>query len=141
MKRGKEIKLEVSDNYNVMYGTIDHKNPQSIYIGISGWGQPKSDGEEDYDRVIKSLHKDVKRLMTNIESDVFKVESIVDVDMRESGVRFNKRSFMDCEITLYQKNKYLLGDEKILNDVNSIITSLLELFNTSKYFNFYKTKK
>ena len=41
MKRGKEFKIQGHNHYNVYYGTVDHKDPKSIYIGITSWGQLK----------------------------------------------------------------------------------------------------
>ena len=47
MKRGKEMKIETSYQYNIISGTVDNKNPKSVYIQISAWGKPTEDGIED----------------------------------------------------------------------------------------------
>ena len=39
MKRGKEVKLDINPNYKISVGTVDNKNPKSIYISLSAWGQ------------------------------------------------------------------------------------------------------
>ena len=35
MKRGKEMKVETQYQYNIVSGTVDNKNPKSVYIQIS----------------------------------------------------------------------------------------------------------
>ena len=57
MKRGKEISLNVPYEYNVISGTVDNKNPKSIYIQISAWGKPKTDREGEYDSILKQKSK------------------------------------------------------------------------------------
>ena len=59
MKKGKEIKLNLPYNYNVISGTVDNKNPESIYIQISAWGKPKNK-KENYDSIIRQKSKTVK---------------------------------------------------------------------------------
>ena len=41
MKRGKEMKIDTQHQYNIKSGTVDNKNPKSVYIQISAWGKPK----------------------------------------------------------------------------------------------------
>jgi hypothetical protein len=57
MKRGKEIKLNLPYNYNVISGVVDNRNPESIYIQISAWGKPKNKEEENFDSIIKQKSK------------------------------------------------------------------------------------
>ena len=53
MKRGKEITLQSRENYKVKLGTIDNKNPKTIYLNVSAWGKPLTE-EEDYDKCAKT---------------------------------------------------------------------------------------
>ena len=106
MKRGKEVKLDINPNYKISVGTVDNKNPKSIYISLSAWGQLlKEENEIDYDRIINKIRKDIKRtLNVNLNKEDFHNDKyIVDLDMRSSGISYKKRSFMSCEITLFQK--------------------------------------
>ena len=59
MGRGKEIKLDLPFEYNVVSGTVDNKNPKSVYIQISAWGKPKDYSEDSYESII---NKKAKRL-------------------------------------------------------------------------------
>jgi len=144
MKRGKEITLNVNSNYKIKLGTVDNKNPKSIYINLSAWGEP-NDEEEDinYDTIIKKLRKNIKQNINyNINSDNFyKDKYIVDLDMRSSGIRNKKRSFMSCEITLYQKNKISINQPLIINSATTIIRDIIfNCLDSQDYFTFYKTK-
>lgn len=143
--RGKEIKLNISDKYSVSIGTVDEKNPKSVYIMISTWLTPKSDSEIDYSRVIFNMNKHLKSYVANILSqDYFNPElTIIDLDMRQSGIKHGKRSYVSLEVTLYQTKNPLEFESHTLNhELKDIINSILtDTFDSSTYFDFYKTKK
>lgn len=144
MKRGKEIKINISENYAVVSGTIDTQDPKSLYINISTWGQPKLEGDISYDRVIAQINKAIKRLLHNkLNKTIFLSEkTLVDLDMRESGIVFGKRSFMNCEITLYQKNTLNIESEALIDELNNISQSIVNnILDVNEFFAFYKTKK
>ena len=68
MKRGKELKLDINPNYKIKIGTVDNKNPKSIYINLSAWGELNEDDEEiNYDKVISLLRK---RIKNNINQNI-----------------------------------------------------------------------
>jgi hypothetical protein len=145
MKRGKEIKLDINPNYKISIGTVDNKNPKSIYISLSAWGQLlKEENEIDYDKIINNLRKNIKQTLNiNLNKEDFHNNKyIVDLDMRSSGISYKKRSFMSCEITLFQKNKIPVHKPQIIDNTTAIINNLIkECLNNQPYFNFYKTKK
>jgi len=102
MKRGKEFTLDVNSNYKVKLGTVDNKNPKSIYINVSAWGELiKEDEEINYESIINKLRNRIKHNINTIinQKDFHKGKYIVDLDMRSSGISKSKRSFMSCEIT------------------------------------------
>jgi hypothetical protein len=146
MKRGKEVKLDISKNYNVVSGTVDNKNPKSIYISISAWGNPLVKEEMDYTKVINDLDKRIKKtLSSNINKNRFKDIIVTDLDMRESGIKFGKRSYMNCEVTLFQRNdieNLPITSDELLTDIKNVTNNLLEeSFENSNHFTFHKTKK
>ena len=69
MKRGKEMKIETIHQYNVISGTVDNKNPKSIYIQISAWGKPKGDMIDDYELIMKRKAKRIKRKLFEVLDD------------------------------------------------------------------------
>jgi hypothetical protein len=147
MKTGKEIKNNEFKNYSVVFGTVNNKNPKTIYINISAWGQPNHDYEINYNRSIRNLNKKVKQMIydyfnhsNNITFD--KDRTIVDLDIRESGIRFGKRSFMSCEITLYSNVEIPINTDEMKNNLNNITNKVIDdVFNKNDVFTFYKKKK
>ena len=144
LKTGKQMKLELFKNYKITTGTIDNKNPKAMYITISAWGKPKVDGEINYSDVIRKINKQIKsKLFDNLDKGLFESSrSIVDLDMRNSGISFDKKSYMNCEITLFKLNNFKIQDKKIKEHITEIITNIIEsVFDESEYFEFHKTKK
>ena len=147
MKKGKEIKMGKSyNNYNIISGTVDSKNPRSVYINISAWGEPIDDDGGDYTRVISGLNKRVKTFLYNNVSLPFNNKrTIVDLDMRESGISLGKRSYMSCEITLYQCDGFsrdmLLTSENLKYAMGRITDEVIaEVFEKDEQFKFHKKK-
>ena len=148
MKTGKEIKIESFKNFNVVIGSVNNKIPKAIFINISSWAEPKDDNDEiNYSRIIKELHKKIKQTLYNhldkLNSNIFnKDRTIVDLDIRESGIKFGKRSFMNCELTIFLDNEHSINSEIIKQYLYDIINHVInETFKTNKNFNFYKKKK
>jgi AAA+ ATPase superfamily predicted ATPase len=145
MKRGKEIKLDLPHQYNVISGTVDNKNPRSLYIQISSWGKPKEKYIDDYEPIIKQKSKRVKRKLFEIldENSFYKNMSIVDFNMASSGIDYNKRSYMSVEVTLFKKEPLLpINSEKMIPIVKDISEKLIKgVFEVDETFKFYKRKK
>ena len=145
-KTGKEIKINDFENYKIVFGSVNNKHPKTIYINISAWAEPIYDGEDNtnYAKIIKDFHKKIKQELfiffdsnSDITSDYEKEKTIVDLDIRESGIRYGKRSFMNCEITLFLTIE-IQANSEIMKDIVSRLTPLLidDVFNTNKIFNF-----
>ncbi len=143
-KNGKQLSTKNYNNYRVLSGTVDNKNPKALYLTISAWGETLIKEDINYTSVIRLISKDIKKaLAKNLNKNLFhNNKCIIDFDMRESGIVYGKKSYMNCEITLYQKNLFKLQEKKIqneLNNISKIITT--DIFENVKYFNFSKTKK
>jgi len=144
MKRGKEMKIETPYQYNVISGTVDNKNPKSVYIQISAWGKPTEDGIEDYESIIKRRSKRVKRKLFEVLDDkrFYRTKSIVDFNMASSGINFGKKSFMSVEMTLFKREPLLpINSDKmkpILEEVSNKIIN--DVFEKDENFRFYKKK-
>lgn len=142
MKRGKEIKLNLPYEYNVISGAVDNKNPESIYIQISAWGKPKNKEEDNFDSIIKNKSKIVKRKLYEVlDYNQFLPNAIVDFNMASSGVSYDKRSFMSVELTLFQKIPTPVNSEKLLPTLNKISEKIItDVFEKDKDFKFYRRK-
>ena len=143
-KNGKRLSTKTYENYRVVSGTVDNKNPKALYISISAWGETLINEDVNYSSVIKSINKDIKKMLSgSLDSNLFYTDRcIIDFDMRESGINYGKKSYMNCEITLFQKNLFKLQEKVIqseLNEMTKLITK--DILEDSKYFKFTKTKK
>ena len=76
-------------------------------------------------------------------NDLFlRQKQIVDLDIRTSGIRPNKRSYMNCEITLFLNKEEPIKSDNIKVAVQSLLNNVItDSLKVSPYFNFYKTKK
>lgn len=143
MKRGKELKLDLNPNYKIKLGTVDNKNPKTIYINLTAWGQLKKyDIDLNYDNVISKLRTKIKHKINSYNIDAFhNGKYIVDLDMRSSGIKPTKRSFMSCEITLFQKDITPVNNPKLVHTTKEIINDIISnCLDKSEHFTFYKTK-
>ena len=146
MKTGKEVKVTTFKNYNVVYGSVNNKHSKAVYINISAWAEPKDEYESNYNRVIRELNKKIKQSVYNLlnkdtNSEFIKDRTIVDLDIRESGIKFGKRSFTNCELTLFIKNEIPVNSEimrPMLDDVTEML--LNDVFNNNKTFKFHRKK-
>lgn len=146
MKTGKEIKNNSFKNYNIVFGSVNNKNPKAIYINISAWAEPLELDGINYTRVIKNINKKIKQQlfnMFNVDGCLFsKDKTIVDLDIRESGIRYGKRSFMSCEITLFSKLEIPVNSELVKIKLNEILESIIKkIFDSNDSFKFHKRKK
>jgi hypothetical protein len=130
MKTGKELKITKYKNYNVVFGSVNNKTSKAVYINISAWADPIFESEINYTRVIKDLNKKVKQTIFNHldlkENNFIKNNTIVDFDIRESGIRFGKRSFINCEVTLYLNQEISINSEEMLFDLDEITNLLIK---------------
>ena len=146
MKTGKEVKTNGFKDYNVVFGSVNNKHPKAIYINISAWVQPKEDECANYSRVIRNINKQVKQKLFNLfefdEQYFAKERSIVDLDIRESGIRFGKRSFMSCEITLFLEQELSVNTDTVKDRLSNIIQYIIkDVFEQDENFSFHRTKK
>ena len=141
--RGTELKIDKFKKYNVAFGAMNKNKPKSLYIKISAWGNPISMDEINYKRAISKINKRLRtRLYTNTNEEQFNInKTMIDMDMRESGIEYGKSSFMSCEITLYQHNNFLLKSDSIMNELTVIVNDVIrEVLEKNEYFDFYKKK-
>jgi hypothetical protein len=101
MKIGKFIPLGDHKDVKVGYGTVDFKNLKTVYVKMNAWVEPDNENE-DFDKTISKARKKIKDFIRDYNlGENFKKESIVDLDIRTKGIKLNKRSFMNLEVTLF----------------------------------------
>lgn len=93
MKKGKSVKLNLYNPIKSVYGTVDSKSLKSIYINIQSWVSPKFD-YDNWNRVVCNLNREIKHsVFLSIQPEIFIDRTIVDLDLRVSGINHGKKSF------------------------------------------------
>ena len=141
MKTGKYIPLGEYNDVKIGYGTVDFKNLKTIYLKLNSWVQAENE-TDDFDHMIHKSRRKVKEIIYNLKNPYFKQQSIVDLDIRTKGIKLEKRSFMNLEITLYVDKQFDVKSKEIKNNVKDILSMVIEDGLSDKnLFNFYKSKK
>ena len=142
MKKGKSVKLNLYSPIKTSYGTVDSKNLKSVYINIQSWVTPKDD-YDNWNRVVSNLGREIKHsVFESINSKLFKETSIVDLDLRTSGISKGKKSFFNLEINLYTLCEMDFKCNEIKDSVKTIVKSIYKNnVIQNKYFEFSNSKK
>jgi len=141
MKIGKYIPLGDYKEVKVGYGTVDFKNLKTIYLKFNAWIEPETD-ESNFDKTILFARKSMKDLIRSYDfNGYFKKESIVDLDIRTKGIKMNKRSFMNLEVTLFVDSFFDVKSQNIkILLKNFIYKSIDGCLSDKSLFNFNKSK-
>ena len=141
MKKGKSVKLNLYNPLKSVYGTVDSKNLKSLYINIQSWVTPKFE-QDNWNRIVCNLSRDIKHSVYNsINHELFKEQSIVDLDLRTSGISHGKKSFLNLEVNLYTTQEMDFKSPEIKNSVKQIIKNIFkENVIQNKYFDFSPSK-
>ena len=141
MKKGKSVKLNLYNPIKSVYGTVDSKNLKSVYINIQSWVTPKSE-YDNWNRIVCNLSRDIKHSVLNsINHELFKEKSIVDLDLRTSGIAHGKKSFLNLEVNLYTNHEIDFKSNEVKDSVKKIIKNIFkENVIQNKYFDFSPSK-
>lgn len=142
MKKGKSVKLNLYSPIKSVYGTVDSKNLKSLYINIQSWVSPKFE-HDNWNRVVGNLNREIKHSVFNsIDSNIFKETSIVDLDLRTSGISHGKKSFFNLEVNLYTNQEIDFKSLEIKESVKKIIRNIVkDSLIENKFFDFTLSKK
>ena len=142
MKKGKSVKLNLYNPIKSVYGTVDSKNLKSVYINIQSWVTPKKE-YDNWNRIVSNLGREIKHSVFNsIDDKLFKEQSIVDLDLRTSGISHGKKSFFNLEINLYTNSELDFKSLEIKDSVKGIVKSIFRNnIQPNKYFEFSTSKK
>jgi hypothetical protein len=142
MKKGKSVKLNLSNHFKSVYGTVDSKNLKSIYINIQSWVDPKLD-LENWNRIVCNFSREIKHtVFDSIDTSLFTLNSIVDLDLRTSGINYGKKSFLNLEINLFADKELDFKSNDVKNSIKRVVKNIQDSnIIPNKYFNFTLTKK
>jgi hypothetical protein len=141
MKKGKTSKINNFESLKVNYGTVDSKNLKSIYINIQSWVNPKIISD-NWNRIVCNLSREIKHTVYNqIDRDLYEEKTIVDLDLRTSGIVFGKKSLLNLEINLYTLSELDFKSAKVRDSIKKLVYKInYENFQNNKFFDFTLTK-
>ena len=141
MKKGKSVKMNLSTSFKSMYGTVDSKNLKSLYINIQSWVAPKIE-LDNWNRVVCNLSRELKHtVFDSIDTSVFVKNSIVDLDLRTSGICSGKKSFFNLEINLFLEKELDFKSLELKDSIKKIVKNIQRTnISNNNYFDFSLTK-
>ena len=143
-KQGREVRTNISELFRTSYGTVDSSTLKSLYLNLTTWVEPTED-IENWNKPIKKFKYKIDNLIhKELKHTRFKDKAIVDLDLRASGMKKGKRSFMKCEVTMFlnNKNKYNIKSRILSDSIDNITRKIINgPLLTSNTFKFYKKKK
>jgi len=142
MKKGKSIKLNLYNPIKSVYGTVDSKNLKSVYINIQSWVNPKYE-HDNWNRVVCNLSREIKHSVFNsVNTSIFMDKTIVDLDLRTSGISHGKKSFFNLEINLYTTIEMDFKSIEIKDSIKNVIKNIFKNnIDSNQYFDFSPSKK
>lgn len=141
MKLGRYVPVGDYKDVKIGYGTINHKELKTIYLSLNSWLDP-DDRCDDYEKIVRSSRNKIKKLIYGLGNNLFRSESIVDLDVRTKGIKKEKRSFMNVEITLYVIEQVNIRDKELKKNMEILLKEIIDTCLDDKMlFNFHKKKK
>jgi hypothetical protein len=98
---------------------------------------------DNWNRVVSNLGREIKHsVFESINQKLFQEKSIVDLDLRTSGISHGKKSFFNLEINLYTNSEMDFKSPEIKDSVKMIVNSVFRNnIQQNKYFEFSTSKK
>lgn len=142
MKKGKSVKLNLFNPIKSMYGTVDSKNLKSVFINIQSWVTPKQE-MENWNRIVGNLSRQIKHsVYDSNKSELFLTKTIIDLDLRVSGISAGKKSFFNLEVSLFANDELDFKSDNLKKEIKTIIKSIYQNnIEKNNYFTFSKSKK
>ena len=140
MKTGKFIALGHYQDVKIGYGTVDHKNLKTIYIKLNSWLSPENEDSE-FENILSKSKRKIKLRIFDLQSELFKKESIVDLDVRTKGIKLGKKSFLNLEITLFTKQTFDMRSDELKIIIENLTKDIIDHdLDNEILFNFHKVK-
>ena len=101
---------EIRNNtINIVIGTMDRKNPNSIYIDLNGYITPNLN-KNDYAQELKTLDASISSAVNSIikeKDDIFEKNSICIFDVAGNRMSYDKKSYFSIQIFLKLKSEFV----------------------------------
>lgn len=114
------------DFFNVKLGTINKNNPSTVYVNGSVFISPLLN-KENYDNDINEIKNNFNKIIKSELkiSNLFDNKFICDFDVRTSGIKPNKKSFLSFQYHLKQNKNNIMKLDILKNNVNQMINTVL----------------
>ena len=141
MKKGKTSKLDLFQDAKCYYGSVDATELKSIYLVLQTWVTPTQE-RDNWERVVGTISRTIKHKVLEVyNKSLFKEHFIVDLDLRTSGIKVDKASFLNLEITFFTKENVEFKSENLSNELNHILKEVHDnVLKKSKYFTIQYSK-
>lgn len=142
MRKNKELNINsYKENFTIKLGAINKDKPEVIYIYGSTWVDPKIQ-KNDYEEMSKELSKKIRKSLYNefYKTNMFEEKMLTDVDIRKSGITFDKKRFVFFEIHLKQKDIKKINDEFLNKTITNTMDNVLKTVIETTNFNFSNKK-
>jgi len=141
MKKGKTLKLDIFNDSKCYYGSVDTTNLKSIYLVLQTWVVPTVE-KEKWDTTVGIISRTIKHKILDIyNKDFFKEHFIVDMDLRTSGIKIEKASFLNLEITFFIKGIDDFKSNELRDSLKDMIKQIHnDVLLKSKYFKIQYSK-
>ncbi len=142
MNRGKIFTKETNKEFKIRYGTINNKDMKSVFINFTSWIS-LADNYEENNLLINKLRKKLQKLLyENVNENIFTKDLfIVDLDIRESGLKNKTQTFMSLDINLYQKGNLNFKNKILHKEMDYYIEIIKNELSNFEEFKFTKQKK
>jgi len=141
-KKGRTAKFNRLGPIKCQYGTVDCLDFKSVYLVLQCWVEPKKE-TENWTRIVNALDRGLKHTISSIiDLNIFKDKFICDLDLRSSGMKMDKRSFLNLEINLFIDNSEIQFKSKELKDALMIIANgvINKHLNNNQWFSCHQGK-
>jgi len=144
MKKGKTSKLDLFKDAKCYYGSVDTTELKSLYLVLQTWVTPKVE-KENWDTTVGSITRTIKhKILEVVNKEIFREHFIVDLDLRTSGIKLKKSSFLNLEINFFTKKNVEFKSEIVTDELTKIIKEVYSsVLLNSRYFSiqYSKTKE
>jgi hypothetical protein len=141
MKKGKTSKLDLFQDAKCYYGSVDTTELKSIYLVLQTWVKPTQE-RDNWERVVGTISRTIKHKVLEVyNKSLFKEQFIVDLDLRTSGIKVDKSSFLNLEITLFTKENIDFKSDDLSNELNRILKEVHDnVLNKTRFFTIQYSK-
>lgn len=141
MKKGKTSKLELFQDAKCYYGSVDATELKSIYLVLQTWVKPTQE-RDNWERVVGTISRTIKHKVLEVyNKSLFKEQFIVDLDLRTSGIKVDKSSFLNLEITFFTKENIDFKSDDLSNELNRILKEVHDnVLNKTRFFTIQYSK-